>query len=127
MKLPHTLTTAKTVILILLCFFISLQGCSTIHIYQAGSNQGRPEGNQPGSEWESKRVNTFLWGAIRQDVIIEDCREGDGKRLNIEEVKIDKNFPSILASIITIGLWEPAKVSWKCAKPITQDTIPIID
>lgn len=91
--------------------------CSTVHVYQAGSNGGLVEGNQPGTEWESKRVNTFLWGAVRQDVVIDDCRLGDGTRLNIEEIKIDKNFGSILATVLTIGLWEPSKISWKCAKP----------
>jgi len=127
MKPTQTLTRTFVFILFSLCFILILQSCSTIHIYQAGSNRDRPEGNNPGTDWQSKRVNTFLWGAIRQDVIIKDCREGDGKRLNIEEVKIDKNFPSTLASIITIGLWEPTKVSWRCARPITQDSIPEID
>lgn len=105
----------KVVLIFFMAFLFS--SCSTVHVYQAGSKGGLVEGNQPGTEWESKKVNTFLWGALRQDVIIEDCRLGDGTRLNIEEVKIEKNFGSILVSVITIGLWEPSKISWKCAKP----------
>ena len=103
---------------LILCSLILLSGCSTIHVYQAGNQQGRVEGNQPGTEWtDGKRVNTFFWGALRQDVIIEECRQADGSRLNIEEIKIEKNFGSVIASILTLGLWEPVKISWKCAKP----------
>ena len=102
----------------LLFMLLILPGCSTIHVYQAGNQQGIVEGNQGGTEWtDGKRVNTFFWGAMRQDVIITKCREGDESRLNLEEIKIEKNFGSILATIVTLGLWEPVKISWKCAKP----------
>ena len=111
-------TIQKPVMVIGLCFMIvTSNGCSTIHAYQAGGPHGIEMGSQPGTEWESKRVNTFLWGGIRQDVRIENCKLGDGSRLNIEEFKIEKNFGSILATILTLGIWEPAKVSWRCAKP----------
>lgn len=104
--------------LMILCSLFMFSSCSTIHVYQAGNNSGITEGNQPGTEWtDGKRVNTFFWGALRQDVIIEECRLGDGTRLNIEEVKVEKNFGSVIATIITFGLWEPVKISWKCAKP----------
>lgn len=111
-------TIRKPALILSLAFLIMTgNGCSTIHAYQIGGPHGIEEGNQPGTEWESKRVNTFLWGAIRQDVRIENCRLGDGSRLNIEEFKIEKNFGSIAANILTLGIWEPAKVSWRCAKP----------
>jgi hypothetical protein len=108
----------KPSIIIVLCVLIfSSNACTTIHAYQVGGPQGREMGNQPGTEWESKRTNTFLWGAVRQDVQIKNCTLGDGSRLNIEEFKIEKNFGSILANILTLGIWEPAKISWRCAKP----------
>ncbi|GEO10820.1 hypothetical protein SAE01_33160 [Segetibacter aerophilus] len=94
-------------------------GCSTVHVYQAGGPQGREGGNQPGTEWESKPTSTFLWGAIRQDVKIENCVLGDGSRLNIEEIKVEKNFGRIVATVLTLGIWEPVKISWRCAKPKT--------
>ena len=103
-----------------LLMIITNSGCSTVHGYQIGGPGGLEGGNQPGTEWESKRVHTFLWGAIRQDVQIENCRLGDGSRLNIEEFKIEKNFGSIMANILTLGIWEPAKVSWRCARPKQQ-------
>ena len=122
MKNCNTSSGIKNIGLTLLLAFLMNSGCSTVHVYQAGDNAG----NQGSTEWESKRVNTFLWGAIRQDVIVDDCFVGDD-RIHIEEIKVEKNFGSILATIVTIGLWEPSKISWKCAKPSTPDTIPVID
>lgn len=104
-------------VITLFVFLFTSNGCTTIHAYQAGGPNGIIIGNQPGTEWESKRVNSFLWGGIRQDVVIENCKLGDGTRLNIEEFKVEKNFGFIAATILTLGIWEPAKVSWRCAKP----------
>ena len=116
----HFVTTKTFGFTLLFCIFL-LSSCSTVLVYQAGSQDGRVEGDQPGTEWtDGKRINTFFWRALRQDVIITDCRLGNGERLNIEEIKIEKNFGSIIASVITLGLWEPAKISWKCAKPKVQ-------
>ena len=105
-------------LIIIFCVMLCT-GCSTVHVYQKG-------GNFPSTEWESKRVNTFLWGAIRHDVIIDNCVVGND-RINIEEIKVEKNFGSILATIVTLGLWEPVKISWKCAEVSSPDTIPVID
>ena len=101
----------------LIFLMVILPGCSTIHMYQIGGTQGREGGNQPGTEWTSETRHNLLWGAIRQDLPVDNCALGDGTRINIEEVKIEKRFPHILASIVTIGLWEPVKISWRCAKP----------
>ena len=102
---------------ILFAMILSNYSCSTVHVYQAGGPQGREAGNQPATEWKSKPINTFLWGAIRQDVRVENCVLGDGSRLNIEEMKVEKNFGRMVATVLTLGIWEPVKISWRCAKP----------
>lgn len=104
------------IITIVALTFVST-GCTTVHGYQTGGPQGRELGNQPGTEWNSKNSSTFFWGAVRQDVQIDNCKLGDGSRLNIEEFKIEKNFGRIVATILTLGIWEPMKISWRCAKP----------
>ncbi|MGI8634512.1 MAG: hypothetical protein ACR2KZ_03815 [Segetibacter sp.] len=102
---------------ILFAMVLPFFSCSTIYVYQAGGPQGREAGNQPATEWNSKPSNTFLWGAVRQDVRIENCVLGDGSRLNIEEIKVEKNLGRIVATVLTLGIWEPVKISWRCAKP----------
>lgn len=92
-------------------------GCATYHVYQVGGPGGLEQGNQPMTEWESRNLNSFFWGLIRQDLPVENCALGDGTRTGIEEVKIEYQIQHTLASIVTLGIWRPMKVSWRCAKP----------
>ena len=107
------------IFLVAICYLLVIMNssCTTVHIYQTGGPHGREQGNQPGTEWESKRSTTYLWGAVRQDVQITNCTQGDGSRLNMEEFKTEKNFGSILLMVVSLGLVETTKISWRCAKP----------
>lgn len=107
------------IMIVLFASALMSNSCTTIHVYQTGGPQGLEAGNQPGTEWESRPSNTFFWGAVRQDVRIENCMLGDGSRLNIEEIKVEKNLGRIVATIVTLGIWEPVKISWRCARPKT--------
>jgi hypothetical protein len=91
---------------------------ATLHIYQAGGNADREQGNQPMTEWQSKTLNSFLWGFIRQDLCITNCCLGDGTRTGIEELKIEWTTLQRLASVVTLGIWSPMSVSWRCAKQV---------
>jgi hypothetical protein len=99
------------------CVIFGMQSCTTVHVYQIGGPGGREMANQPGTEWESEVSNTFLYGAIRDDVRIKNCALGDGTRIHIEEIKVEKNFWRIGLYIVTLGLWDASKISWRCAKP----------
>ncbi|AYB33738.1 hypothetical protein [Chryseolinea soli] len=118
MKTSHRFFKTASLLFIFILFSLSHSSCAVTHVYQAGGPDGREMGNQPGTEWESDHTNVFLWGAIRDDVRIENCKLGDGTRLNIEEIKIERNFGHQLAMIVTLGIWQPAKISWRCAKPV---------
>ncbi len=102
--------------LVLACA-IPCNACYTYHAYQVGGPEGRELGNQPGTEWQGKTLHAFAWGAVRQDLPIDNCQLANGQRFGIEEVKVDTNFAYLLASIVTLGIWVPLKVSWRCAKP----------
>jgi hypothetical protein len=93
-------------------------GCYTFHLYQAGGVEGREAGSQPGTEWEFRTRHSFLWGAVRQDLAVENCRLGDGRRLNIEEVRVDTNLAFLAASVATLGIWVPVRLGWRCARPV---------
>jgi hypothetical protein len=90
----------------------------TIHIYLVGGNAGREQGNQPMTEWQSKTLNSFLWGLLRQDLCIENCSLGDGTRTGLEELKIEWTPLQRLTTILTLGLWSRLIVSWRGAKQI---------
>ncbi len=92
-----------------------LSGCATYHIYQVGGP--REMGNQPLTEWKTKTLHSLVWGAIRQDLTVDNCRLGNGTRTNIEEVRVRANFGATIAAILTLGFWRPLEVGWRCAKP----------
>lgn len=93
------------------------QSCTTVHVYQIGGPGGRALAGQPSTEWKSDISNTFIYGAIRDDVAVDNCILGDGTRIHIEEIKVEKNIWRIGLYVITLGLWDSSKISWRCAKP----------
>jgi len=105
------------VFVIVVAAALPTSGCYTYHVYQVGGPDGHEQGNQPGTEWKHKTLHAFVWGAVRQDIPVDNCQLGSGQRFGIEEVKVDTNVGFLLASVITLGIWVPLKVSWRCAKP----------
>ena|SRR5580765_384765 len=96
---------------------VTASGCYRYHIYQVGGPEGIEGGNQPSTEWETRTRHSFFWGLIRQDVPTKNCTLGDGTRTGIEEVRVDTNLGFAALTVLTLGIWSPLKVSWKCAKP----------
>lgn len=93
---------------------------STLHVYQdLGLGDSQPQ-NMPGTEWKTRNLNSFLWGLIRQDLPITTCRLSNGQRVGIEEVRIGRTRGQMLISFLTIGLWAPTQVSWRCCRPPSQ-------
>ena len=97
-----------------------LGAVSTYLIYQDGGIGDSQPQNMPGTEWKSQTLNSFLWGLIRQDLPITNCRLANGQRLGIEELRVGRNLPQVLATLLTLGLWAPTRVSWRCCRPPSQ-------
>jgi hypothetical protein len=87
-----------------------LTGCATYHVYQVPQNL-------PMTEWKTKTLHSLVWGAIRQDLPVDNCKLGNGDRTNIEEVRVRANFGATVAAILTLGFWRPLQFGWRCAKP----------
>lgn len=86
-------------------------------IYQDGGIGDSQPQNSPGTEWETRKLNSFLWGLIRQDLPITNCRLANGQRLGIEEIRVGRSLPQMLATLVTLGVWAPATISWRCCRP----------
>jgi len=107
---------------------LALPGCYTYHLYQIGGVDGREAGNQPGTEWRQATRHALVWGAIRQDVPVDNCRTVAGQRLGIEEVNVRHSFLSVVATVGTLGFWAPLQVRWKCARPAQRvDTLSVAE
>ena len=73
---------------------------------------------QAGSE-ASKLItaNSFFWGLIQKPKEIHTpvC---DSLGVNgVAEVTMKTNFGYALITVVTLGIWSPMKVQWKCGKP----------
>ena len=111
-------------LLLAAAFALPSTGCYTYHIYQVGGPQGREMGNQPGTEWQTRTLHAFAWGAVRQDLPVDNCQVG-GQRMGIEELRVRENLAYRLATVLTLGLWAPTEVSWRCARPpVPTGTLP---
>jgi hypothetical protein len=97
-----------------------LSAASTYLIYQDGGIGDSQPQNMPGTEWKSKNLNSFLWGLIRQDLPITNCRLANGQRLGIEEIRVGRNVLQVLVTLLTLGIWAPTRISWRCARPPSQ-------
>jgi hypothetical protein len=94
-----------------------LSEASTYFIYQdEGIGDSQPQ-NMPATEWKSRDLNSWLWGLIRQDLPITNCRLANGQRLGIEEIRVGRTLPQTLGTFLTLGIWAPVRVSWRCARP----------
>lgn len=97
-----------------------LSAASTYHIYQdLGLGDSQPQ-NMPGTEWRSANLNSFLWGLIRQDLPITNCRLANGQRLGIEQLRVGRTVLQALVTFLTLGIWAPTRVSWRCCRPPSQ-------
>ena len=97
-----------------------LSALSTYLIYQDGGIGDSQPQNMPGTEWKSKDLNSFVWGLIRQDLPITNCRLANGQRLGIEEIRVGRTFKQAVITLVTLGVWAPARVSWRCCRPPSQ-------
>jgi hypothetical protein len=92
----------------------TVAGCYRYRVYQIGG--------EPSTEWQSRTLHSLLWGAVLLPV--SNCQLGNGQRLGIDEVKIEKNFAESLAVVATLGVWGPVTVSWRCNKPAPPSGTP---
>ena len=94
-----------------------ISAAATYHIYQDGGIGDSQPQNMPGTEWKSKNLNSFIWGLIRQDLPVTNCRLANGQRIGIEEIRVGRSWGQVLVTFLTLGLWAPARISWRCCRP----------
>ncbi len=97
-----------------------LSGCADYHLTVPSSDPFTPRGQD--TPYKTYSANAYFWGLVLDpQVLSADC-EGQG----INDVFVKRNFGQDLASVLTLGIWMPAEVSYQChAPPTTGGTIPI--
>ena len=80
-----------------------LSGCATHRLIVAEPN---PTDDRPGVVSSS----AFGWGAVQRRTVA-DCDTN-----LIDEVRVRQNFGQALATVLTLGIWMPVRIEYRCAK-----------
>jgi hypothetical protein len=94
------------------CLLSAVLFLNSCYSYRVATNA------QAGSEI-SKTVtaHSFFWGLVQKPKEIQTpvC---DSLGVNgMSEVIVKTNFGYSLITVVTLGIWSPVKVQWKCSKP----------
>jgi hypothetical protein len=98
----------KQMLLLLPCLVIMLSGC---YSYRIGTHA------QAGSETTRKTVNSYFWGLVQspKEITTPNC---DSLGVNgMAEVRTQTNLGYAVITVVTLGIWSPMKIEWKCSKP----------
>ena len=106
---------------IALALMLSLnQGCYHYRVSSANFD--------PSTSYTKKTVHSYLWGSVQKrtngiDVVAANC---DSLKINkLDEVRVTTNFGYAVITVVTLGIWCPVQIEWKCAKPCARvGTIP---
>ena len=98
-------------IILLACFLILLQSCYSYHISTSHFD--------PSTHYNKKTVSSFFWGLVQQNVVASNC--DSLKVTSIDELHVKTNLGYAVITVITLGIWCPMTVEWKCAKPCSRE------
>lgn len=88
---------------VLMLASLSLSGC--YHYRVAAANSA------PADDGHSATKHALVWGLLEEGTTEPNC-QGNG----LAEVEASTNFGFVLLSVVTLGVWVPQKLEWKCAK-----------
>jgi hypothetical protein len=65
----------------------------------------------PATEYNRTTLHAMFWGLLQHDADVGDCVSNA-----LVEVRVRNNAGYILLSAVTLGIWVPLDVEWRCAK-----------
>lgn len=70
-----------------------------------------------GTEYEERRVSSLFWGILQNPKVITTPVCDSLGSPGMSEVYIRRNFGHFILSTVTLGIYNPAILKWKCSKP----------
>lgn len=77
-----------------------------------------PVPNPADQYYHPVKSSALGWGAVEQRSVAEKCTANA-----LSEVRVRTSLPQALATVLTLGLWQPAEVEYRCAKPPTGEGV----
>ncbi len=93
---------------LLLALLLGASGCAYYHL--------RSPEPTPATEYRGETLHAFFWGAIEEERIADNCVSNA-----IDEVRVRNNYGYALITVLTLGIWMPLDIEWRCAKRPLDD------
>jgi len=105
----------KKILYTTLVLAVLLSSTSCYHVRIATSNF------DPATTYKKKTVNVLLWGLIQdtRGIVASNCDSLEVKSL--DEVRVSTNLGFAIITVVTLGIWCPMTVEWKCPKPCPRE------
>lgn len=95
-------------ILILLAALAFAEGCANYRLEIHDSDPTKPP-------YETAMLHAYLWGIwYNPQVLTAKCNDG------INDVVVKRNYLYDLVSVVTLGIWMPIEVDYRCKAPRGQ-------
>ena len=91
-----------------------LPGCASFQVTVPDSDPIQPEGQA--SEYQTKTLHAYFWGLVLDPQVFAAECHGQG----INDVVIYRTLAHDLAGVVTLGLWMPTEVRFRCKAPPTR-------
>lgn len=93
---------------------LALSGCASFQVSVPDSDPIQLEGQA--TAYQKKTLHAFFWGLLLDPQVFAAECHGQG----INDVVIDRTLAHDLAGVITLGLWMPTDVRFRCKAPPTR-------
>jgi len=101
-------------VLVLVAGLACAQGCATYRVTPPDSFPADPN-------YRKATMHAFFWGTTYDpQVLAADCG-----REAINDVRIQRNYLHDLASVLTLWIWMPIEVEFRCASAPIREGAPI--
>lgn len=100
-----------------LASLLVLSGCATYQVTVPDSDPIRSEGQT--AEYQSETMHAFFWGLLLHPQVLSAECQGQG----INDVVVFRTWLHDYVSVITLGLWMPTQVRFRCKAPPTRPGI----
>lgn len=91
----------------LVVFLISNESCYHYRVMTTNSD--------PATEYQKKVLYSYLWGMVNnpKDFVVPNCKNNNA----LDEVLFTTNLGYSFLTVVTLGIFSPVEVKWKCHKP----------
>src|SRR5262249_42254673 len=73
--------------------------------------------------YRQKTVHSLFWGLVQQNV--EPPTTNNCVSHGMQEVRVTTNLGYALLTVVTLGIWSPLEIEWRCAKQPPPNPGPV--